>query len=74
MKTLSEFYYEQNKEEFENLEDAKSFLLTTVNMMLQDDKHFGDCVKEINSCLMCEITDLLNDYWEYTKQNHPVLK
>lgn len=74
MKTLSEFYYDQNKEEFEDLEEAKSLLLTTVNMMLQDDKHFGDCVKEINSCLMCEITDLLNDYWEYTKQNHPVLK
>lgn len=74
MKTLSEFFYEQNKEEFANVEDAKSYLVTISNMMLQDDKHFGDCVKEINSCLMCEFTDLLNDYWYYTTQNHPHLK
>jgi len=73
MKTLTEFFYEQNQEEFIDVEDAKSFLISSVNMMLDENKHFGDCIKECNSCLMCQITDLLNDYWAYTKQNHSVL-
>lgn len=74
MKSLSEYFYEQNKEEFTDIEDVKSYLTSIVNMMLYDDKHFGDCVKEINTCLMCEVQDLLNEYWEYTILNHPVLK
>lgn len=69
MKTLSEFFYEQNQEEFADREDAKSYLSTVMNMMLREDKHFGDCVRECNACLMCEITALLKDYWEYTKLN-----
>lgn len=74
MKSLSEFFYEQNKEEFIDIEDAKSYLSSIINMMLNEDKHFGDCIKECNPCLMCEVTDLLNDYWNYTKNNHSVLK
>lgn len=69
MKTLSEFFYVQYQEEFRDEDDAKSYLTTVVNMMLNEDKHFGDCVKQCNACLMCEITNLLKDYWEYTKLN-----
>lgn len=69
MKTLSEFFYLQYQEEFRDADDAKSYLTTVITMMLSENKHFGDCVKQCNACLMCEITALLNDYWEYTKLN-----
>ena len=69
MKTLSEFLYALSPEDFDDAEDARSYLTTVMNMMLDENKHFGDCVKECNACLMCEITALLNDYWEYTKLN-----
>lgn len=73
MKTLSEFFYEQNKEEFEDKQDSDNYINELFSGVQRDDKHFGDCVKEINTCQMCKLTDLLNDYWDYTRNNHPVL-
>lgn len=70
MKTLSEFFYEQNQEEFDNQADANEYL----SHLSQQEEHYGDCTKQNVSCLLCEFTQVLNDYWDYTRINHPVLK
>lgn len=69
MDSLSEFFYKQNQDEFEDQQDADIFLTELFSGAQRDDKHYGDCVKQNCPCLMCELTQVLNDYWEYTKQN-----
>ena len=67
MKTLPEFFYEQNKDEFDNQADANELLSQLSNQEI----HYGDCTKQNISCLLCEFTQLLNDYRDYIKENFP---
>jgi hypothetical protein len=69
MKTLSEFFYEQNKEGFENQADANEYL----SVLSEQEEHYGDCIKQNVSCLLCEFTQVLNDYYKYVKAKHPAL-
>ena len=73
MMTLQEFWYEQNKEEFTR-EETDKILIEIFAGVQEENRHFGDCILECNSCLMCELHCLLDEYWEYTQQNHPRLK
>ena len=70
MKTLSEFFYEQNQEEFDSQADANEYL----SQISQQEEHYGDCIKQNVSCLLCEFTQVLNDYYKHVKANHPTIK
>ena len=52
MKTLSEFFYLQYQEEFDNQADANEYLST----LSEQEEHYGDCIKQNISCLLCEFT------------------
>jgi len=69
MKTLSEFFYEQNQKDFNNQADANEYL----SLLSEQKEHYGDCVKQNVSCLLCEFTQVLNDYYKYVKQNQTTI-
>ena len=69
MKTLSEFFYDQNQEEFATQADANEYL----SILSEQEEHYGDCTKQNVSCLLCEFTQVLNDYYKYVKQNQTTI-
>ena len=72
MKTLTQFYYEQLVDEGISVEDesqAKEWLLYDMNQIVNDENgHYGDCTKQNISCRLCLLQNLLDDYYEYVKE------
>lgn len=72
--TLCEFFLHQNRDDFETVEEARNFMEIMFTQMLEIDRkfpdsgvHYGDCTKKNITCTMCTMMDILNDYYEYTK-------
>lgn len=65
MKRLDEFYRDSLLDEFPalTLEEARTWL----SDMLESNEHYGDCTMQNVSCKMCELTQVLDDYYTYTK-------
>lgn len=64
--TLHEFFYREFDSDFDNQEDATNFL-NSIAQFPDKIKHYGDCTNENISCHLCMLTDLLNAYYKYIK-------
>lgn len=67
MMTFSEFVFETElKDDFPNMTDDQ--VRQYIIRILSINRHAGNCQRENVSCVLCELTDLLNNYWDYTKE------
>ena len=57
------------------MNESNTWLDGLIESAINDDNgHFGNCVGECNACMMCTLTDLLNDYNNYLDVNHQYRK
>lgn len=68
MKSLVEYFYEEYDTDFESEKDAEEFLQNVLQSLIDEPFHHGDCIKQNISCRMCMVTDLLDHYYNYTKE------
>jgi len=59
------------KEDDESIEWATKFLNGLFEGIKLNPVHFGDCTSEPNTCNLCLLSSLLDDYESKTRTKHP---
>jgi len=65
MKSLIEWHADQEKMD---VEEAKQFIQTLMNLIITEPYHEGDCTSQSRPCNMCVLEIILSDYYKYFKK------